>query len=185
MGSAASAKDDAAVMVASPALKHHDPESTRLRGAKQDFYDQTMRIFSKNDVNSRHPGQAPDVSHFADVQVDHMLRKEIELNDRGFYRDLSRAELQQQACMENRKVRMASMSPPDSPKSRSRRGSRGSLGSAAGSAAGSSPWSPKSVGSASPWGKSGDPVMSPTVSRAASLKGRRESRSRRNSHDGV
>lgn len=26
------------------------------------------------------------------------LRKEIELNDRGFYRDLSRAELQQQAC---------------------------------------------------------------------------------------
>ena len=89
---------------------------------------------------------------------------------------------------------------------------------AAGSAAGSSPWSPKSVGSASPWGKSGetvilriqivfwsmvnvhhlkpikeiqtgpmvhwnnneqaptvslsgDPVMSPTVSRAASLKG--------------
>mmetsp|Transcript_11885 Transcript_11885/g.20337 ORF Transcript_11885/g.20337 Transcript_11885/m.20337 type:complete len:176 (-) Transcript_11885:145-672(-) len=81
MGSAASAREDVTVAVASPALREEDEtKPMRFRGAKQDFYEQTMRIFSKNDMNNRHPGYAPDCSHLADVQVDHQLRKKIELS---------------------------------------------------------------------------------------------------------
>ncbi|CAL1125715.1 unnamed protein product [Cladocopium goreaui] len=118
------------VAVACPALRDDDEtKPMRFRGAKQEFYEQTMRIFSKNDMNNRHPGYAPDCSQLADVQVDHQLRKKIELSDRNFYRDPSRVQLQQEASYENRKVRMASLSPESSPKNRSRRGSRTSFGS--------------------------------------------------------
>ena len=71
MGSAASVKEDAAVLVASPALRERADEDLKFRGAtqlsseglfdvsaeaNQDFYEQTMRICSKQDINSRHPG---------------------------------------------------------------------------------------------------------------------------------
>ena len=46
------------------------------------------------------PGQAPDVTHLAERQVEHMLRKEIQHSDRSFYRGKTRVELQQEACRE-------------------------------------------------------------------------------------
>lgn len=134
-----------------------------------------MRIFSKNDMNNRHPGYAPDCSQLADVQVDHQLRKKIELSDRNFYRDPSRVQLQQEASYENRKVRMASLSPESSPKNRSRRGSRTSFGSDLRRNSSTGSMSPKS-------GRGGNSfAMSPTVSTAGSVRGRS---GRRNSGTG-
>lgn len=93
------------------------------------------------------PGQAPDVTHLAEREVEHMLRKEIQHSDRSFYRGKTRVELQQEACRELNRLplsflrflkslrgyenRMAagspgSPSPPLSPKA-SRRGHCGAV----------------------------------------------------------
>mmetsp|Transcript_59377 Transcript_59377/g.111256 ORF Transcript_59377/g.111256 Transcript_59377/m.111256 type:complete len:152 (+) Transcript_59377:71-526(+) len=140
MGSGASAESthEVDVLRASP----REEEFRRFRGAKQDFYDQTLRIVSDNDVNKYLPGNGPKIEHLTEVKCDHMLRKEIEWTDKSFYKSKSRLELQQEAHIETRAALMKaqkalSHQPPAVSKSKSVPSSP------------SSPSSPKSAASTS------------------------------------
>eukprot|EP00437_Effrenium_voratum_P013379 CAMPEP_0181456400 /NCGR_PEP_ID=MMETSP1110-20121109/31255_1 /TAXON_ID=174948 /ORGANISM="Symbiodinium sp., Strain CCMP421" /LENGTH=166 /DNA_ID=CAMNT_0023580817 /DNA_START=52 /DNA_END=550 /DNA_ORIENTATION=+ len=104
MGAGASVEEHD-VLKASPNLPNRYNEQEdfkRFRGSKQDFYDQTLRIVSNNDVNKKYPGHGPKIEHFAGVECEHMLRKELEWSDRSFYKGMSRRELQQEARVETR-----------------------------------------------------------------------------------
>mmetsp|Transcript_32843 Transcript_32843/g.76727 ORF Transcript_32843/g.76727 Transcript_32843/m.76727 type:complete len:158 (-) Transcript_32843:165-638(-) len=118
MGAGASVEEHD-VLKASPNLPNRFNEQEdfkRFRGAKQDFYDQTLRIVSKDDVNKKYPGHGPKIEHFAGVECEHMLRKELEWSDRSFYKGMSRRELQQEARVETRAALMKAqkaLSKPD------------------------------------------------------------------------
>eukprot|EP00439_Symbiodinium_sp_Y106_P077954 s480_g16.t2 len=73
--------------------------------------DQTLRIVSKDDVNKKYPGHGPKIEHFAGVECEHMLRKELEWSDRSFYKGMSRRELQQEARVETRAALMKAERP--------------------------------------------------------------------------
>mmetsp|Transcript_116230 Transcript_116230/g.276279 ORF Transcript_116230/g.276279 Transcript_116230/m.276279 type:complete len:156 (+) Transcript_116230:52-519(+) len=144
MGAGASVEEHD-VLKASPNLPNRYNEQEdfkRFRGSKQDFYDQTLRIVSNNDVNKKYPGHGPKIEHFAGVECEHMLRKELEWSDRSFYKGMSRRELQQEARVETRaallKAQRALSNPDAVRKSKS-----------TGSSSTSCPSSPKSAASTS------------------------------------
>ncbi|CAJ1416605.1 unnamed protein product [Effrenium voratum] len=136
MGAGASAYDNS-VVVASPLLRDDEDERVKFRGANQSFYDQTLRMLSKNDVNEKMPGHGPDISRLAKVEVEHMLKKEIERAEDVFYKDPSRKDLQREACIETRRARIKKSASAASMHSGSRRGSLTGSGSV------SPPLSPK------------------------------------------